>query len=102
MRIVHEVVTVAAAGTPVALAEVTEHRAWAISVVPLWTNTDPVYVGLAGMVKGTGVKVIRKLLPATEVPFEWGIPTGQTFDVREFRFDADANGQKLLVTYLIA
>lgn len=98
MTIEQQVVTVAAPGTLVA-ATFTEPRARKIIIAPFWGNAGPVYVGIPGLVRATGVGVIRRFA-ATDLPYELTDEDGQYVNVNDLRFDADNAGGKILVTIL--
>lgn len=82
-------VAVAAAGTPVPLSS-SSMRSSFISITPNPTNTGNLYLGTAGMVKGTGVNVIA-VIPKTANPFQIFV-NGVGISPEELFLDADNNG----------
>lgn len=100
MTITQAVITVATAGTPERLTTDVKIRASAIFVQALHSNTQKAYVGVSGLTKATGAGVIVTL----DAKQSWAFDTGDGSDriqVSDYYFDADVNGEKLLVTYFV-
>lgn len=97
-------VTVAAAGTPVAFIVLPGTFARTLICIPQKTvapvskggaaNTGTVYIGVAGT---TANKQPLPLLPG--VPFVFQADTGTKFDLSSFSLDADNNGDGLVIIY---
>lgn len=91
-----EVVTVATAGVPVQCS--LTHHCCAMRAMNPHGAAGLVTVGVAGMVKATGVKVVDEV-PVGEA-FELGRQTesDNTIDPRDYWFDAANDAQKVYVT----
>lgn len=98
-------VTVATAGTPVRAVAVPTVVSQII-VAPKVGNTDRTYVGVSGMVKGTGVGVMAELaapaaLDATLTEkFTLGPDQVGALDLADVWVDADVSGESVLIAYV--
>lgn len=90
-------ITVTAAGTPVPLIQnfTTDYASLVSNKIEIQaspSNTGLIYIGYAGMVKATGVKVLR-VLNSGET---WSITdpsAADVFDVYKFYIDSDVNSE---------
>lgn len=99
------------AGTPVLLSAVLaslsldpETRAVEVTFEPMLVNTMTSYAGLPGMVKGTGVNVLRQLAVQDTGKFDsYSICArfGNALRVADYAIDGDHTGDLVLVTYSV-
>jgi len=90
-----ELVTVTTAGTPVHCSLASACTAFRAKNPH--TQTGWAYIGVLGMVKASGVNVIDDI--AVDRSFEIGVQAGEeSIDPSKFYFDADTDGQIILVT----
>jgi len=90
-----ELITIAAAGTPVQCT-LTEPACAIYAYNP--HATDKVYVGLAGLTKATGVKVIQEILAGAHFHPDLVGDGRNLINPRDYWFDAAGNGQTIEVT----
>lgn len=99
-------VTVAAAGTPVQCSS-THLGAQTIQVTIRPANTGVIYIGMANMVKATGVGVIAVLAaptsattgPFASITFQGWAPAG--LDLQNLYLDAGSSGDGAYVSYIV-